>query len=276
MASAAVARGRRGGRVRYYLRLAAVQLRASTVTGLQYRADFLVQGLMSLYWLGWNLLPLLVLYDERATVAGWSFGAALVVMANFVIIRGVLEGAVNPSLGALVEQIRSGAFDYTLLRPADAQFLVSTARFAPWRIVDVLGGVGLLVYAFVRLGQHPSVGQVAAGVGLLVAGLVVMYALWIMIVAMAFWVVKMDNLIYLLGSVFDAARWPASVFRGAWRVVFTFVVPLALMTTYPAQAMLGTLTGGAALACLAGALGLAAVSRLVWRLALRSYTSASS
>ena len=136
-------------RVGYYGRLFAVQARASIVTSMQYRADFIVQGAMSLYWLGWNLLPLIVLYRDRDSVAGWSFGGALVVMAWFVIVRGILEGAVNPSLSAVIEQIRSGAFDYTLLRPADAQFLVSTARFAPWRVLDVLGGVGLLIYALV-------------------------------------------------------------------------------------------------------------------------------
>ncbi len=51
----------------------------------------------------------------------------------------------------------------------------------------------------------------------------------------AFYVVKVDNLTYLFESIFDAARWPASVFRGVLRVVFTFVIPLALMTTYPAR-----------------------------------------
>ena len=74
--------------------------------------------------------------------------------------------------------------------------------------------------------------------------------------------VRLDNLIYLFNSVFDAARWPASVFRGVWRIVFTFVVPLALMTTYPALALLGRLDGddraaraggGALLFVLAGA-----------------------
>ena len=263
-------------RAAYYARLFAVQARASIVTSMQYRADFIVQGAMSVYWLGWNLLPLFVLYQDRDAVAGWSFGGALVVMAWFVIVRGILEGAVNPSLAAVIEQIRSGAFDYTLLRPADAQFLVSTARFAPWRMLDVLGGIGLLVYALIEVGHTPSPAQLGAGLLLLVSGLIVMYSLWILIVATAFWVVRMDNLIYLLSSVFDAARWPAQVFRGAYRVIFTFVIPLAVMTTYPAMALLGKLTLRTGLACVGAAVVAALLARLVWRLALRSYTSASS
>jgi ABC-2 type transport system permease protein len=77
-------------------------------------------------------------------------------------------------------------------------------------------------------------------------------------------------------AVFDAARWPIMVFRGFWRILFTFVIPLALMTTYPAMAILGTLDAKTAVFALGGALLFAAISRLLWRAAIRSYTSASS
>ncbi|MCA9674943.1 MAG: ABC-2 family transporter protein [Kofleriaceae bacterium] len=243
---------------------------------MQYRLNFLVEGVMSLYWLGWNLLPLLVLYNDRQSVAGWDQSSALVVIGWFVILRGILEGAINPSLTDVVERLRTGSFDYVLLKPADAQFLVSTSRFVPWRLVDVAGGVGIIVWAFVRLGHAPTPADIAVAAGLLVAACLAMYALWIMIVCAAFWVVRLDNLAFLLTAVFDAARWPIQVFRGAWRVLFTFVIPLALMTTYPAMALLGTLHGRTALACLGGALAMSLAARLAWRAALRNYTSASS
>ncbi|HTJ44348.1 MAG TPA: ABC-2 family transporter protein [Kofleriaceae bacterium] len=259
-----------------YLRLFGVQVRASLQTVMQYRADFFVQGAMSLYWLGWNLLPLFILYEDRTAVAGWDFPSALVVIAWFVILRGILEGAINPSLVDVVDKIRTGSFDYLLLKPADSQFLVSTARFDPWRIVDVLGGVALLVYAFVQLGRWPTVADVAAGSLLLASGVIVMYALWIGIVAASFWVIRLDNLTYLLDAVFDTARWPAQIFKGAWRIIFTFILPLALMTTYPAMAILGRIELTTAIACVAASLGLAIGARLLWIGAVRNYTSASS
>jgi len=95
----------------------------------------------------------------------------------------------------------------------------------------------------------------------------------------SYWIIVcavLDNLAYLFSAVFDAARWPIQVFQGFWRILFTLVIPLALMTTYPAMAMLGRLEGRTALAALGGALLFAAVSRFLWRAAIRSYTSASS
>jgi ABC-2 type transport system permease protein len=94
--------------------------------------------------------------------------------------------------------------------------------------------------------------------------------------AASFWVVRLDNLMFLLGSIFDVARWPVQVFHGAWRFVFTFVIPVAVMTTFPAMALLGRLGARTALATAGGALLLLALSRVIWRTAIRSYTSASS
>jgi ABC-2 type transport system permease protein len=66
------------------------------------------------------------------------------------------------------------------------------------------------------------------------------------------------------------------VFPTVWRLFFTFVIPVAVMTTFPAMAMLGMLRPEQALGTLVGAIALLAVSRVIWRAALRSYTSASS
>lgn len=259
-----------------YLRLVWVQARASVMTAMQYRIDFLVQGLMSFYWLGWNLIPLLILYDQRDAVAGWDFSSALVVIAWFTLLRGLLEGAINPSLEDVVDRIRTGSFDYVLLKPVDAQFLVSTARFAPWKLVDMAGGIGLAVVAFVRLDRAPALEDLLLSAVMLVAAALVLYSLWILVISASFYVIRLDNLTYLFTAVFDAARWPVQIFRGGWRILFTVVIPLALMTTYPAMAILGTLEADTAVYSVAGALAFAVLARLIWRMAIRSYTSASS
>ena len=88
--------------------------------------------------------------------------------------------------------------------------------------------------------------------------------------------VRVDNLVYLFTSIFDAARWPAGVFRGGWAILFTFVLPLALMTTWPAAALLGRLTAVDVLTAMVVAILFAVISRRVWRLSLSRYASASS
>lgn len=259
-----------------YLRLALVQLRISASASMAYRGDFLLEGVMTLMWMGLTLLPLIVLYDGRESVAGWDEPSALVVIAYFMGVRAVLESLVSPSVIDLVERIRTGAFDYVLLKPVDSQALMSTSRFEPWKIIELLAAVALVVYAFWLRGEPPAPVDIALGILLFASGILAMYSLWIACAAASFWVVRLDNLTFLLGAIFDTARWPVHVFRGAWRFVFTFVIPVAVMTTYPAMALLGRLDVDTSLIVVSGALALFALSRIVWVAAIRNYTSASS
>jgi ABC-2 type transport system permease protein len=259
-----------------HARLLGLQARMASVGAMQYRADFWLKGLMSLVWTGVALVPLVSVFHQRATVRGWTFPEALVVVGCFSFMKGVLEGAISPSLTSVVEHVRKGTLDFLLLKPVDAQFLVSTAKFEPWRVMDLVGALGVFGIAFTRLGHPPPWRGVLLAAALLLVATLVLYSLWILVVSASFWVVKVDNLSYLFGSLFDAGRWPISVFRGALWFAFTFVFPLALMTTYPAMALLGRLGPAVALGALGGGVVFAALSRAVWRRALGYYTSASS
>lgn len=259
---------------RRYARLLRVQWRMSLLLSMQYRADFIVEGVISLFVTATALVPLFVVFGDRAAIAGWSFGEALIVTGFFTLLGGVLEGAINPSLEIVVEHIRKGTLDLVLVKPADAQFLMSTQRFLPWRATAIPAAIVIFALGFSHLGRGPDMADVGVALALLAAAILIMYSLWIIVVSAAFYVVRVDNLTFLFSSIFDAARWPSSVFRGALAVVFTFVIPLSLMTTYPAEALLGRIDGARVVAALVGAIAFAVLARVVWLRALRRYTSA--
>ena len=257
-----------------YLRLLGIQLRMSLLLSMQYRLEFFLDGIMSCFWTASALVPLLVLFEARKTVAGWTWPEALLVVAGFTTLKGVLDGAIQPSLGNVVEHVRKGTLDFLLLKPVDAQFMVSTARFEPWRGTDMWLGLALFGWAFHSLGRAPSASGVLLAAMLLASAVAILYAISILVISLAFFVVKVDNLIYLFISVYDAARWPASIFRGALAFVFTFVVPLSVMTTFPALALLGKLSALRAGGALVGAFVFTAVARVVWVRSIGHYTSA--
>ena len=262
--------------VRRYLRLLGVRLQASGLLAMQYRADFLLDGLISVFWMVTALVPLIVVFqDTQRSIEGWSFGESLLVIGWFTLLQGILEGAINPSLAGVVEHIRKGTLDFVLLKPADAQFLVSTERFLPWRATNALAALLIFAYGFRLLGHPPSALGVLVSLALLTTSVVLLYSLWILTVCAAFYVVKVDNLTYFFTSIFDAARWPSSVFRGTLSFVFTFIIPLAVMTTFPAEALLGRLPWRSLVWAVAGSLLFAVFSRQVWRRSIGRYTSAS-
>jgi ABC-2 type transport system permease protein len=263
--------------LRRYLRLLGVQLRMSATTAMQYRTEFLLKGALALFWIGVTLVPSIVVFSRRHSVAGWTYEQSLVVLAWFSLLKAVLEGGVTPSLLGVVEGVRNGALDFVLLKPADAQFMVSTSKFEPWRVIDFLGAAAIFTYAFEKMGRWPTAGDLVKAGLLLVVAVLLLYSIWILVVSASFWVVRMDNLSYLFSSIFDAGRWPIDAFKSPLlKRIFTYVFPLALMTTFPARALLGTLEPKNTTLALAGGVGFAVLARLVWTRAVRFYTSASS
>jgi ABC-2 type transport system permease protein len=109
---------------------------------------------------------------------------------------------------------------------------------------------------------------------LLACAVAILYSIWVLVMSLAFVLVKVDNLTYLFSSLFDAARWPSTVYRGVWAWLFTFVLPLAVMTTFPALGLLGRATWTNVAVSFITATAFLAASRLLWRRALQSYTSA--
>ena len=76
--------------------------------------------------------------------------------------------------------------------------------------------------------------------------------------------------------MYEAGRWPVSLYPGWLRFALTFVVPVAFATTVPAQALTGRLTGQTLLGAVALAAALLVGSRLFWRFGIRYYSGASA
>jgi ABC-2 type transport system permease protein len=243
---------------------------------LQYRMDFFVDVLLEVISTSSAIIPLWVVFADRRAVAGVSFEEALVVAGVFTILQGVVEAAVMPSLASIVEHVRTGTLDFVLLLPADAQLLVSTSRFLPWRFVNVVTGTAIVAVGMTRQHVPLEATRLALAALFFACGVVILYAVLLLAVTASFFAVRVDNLAYLMTSVLDAGRWPVRVFRGALRWIFTFVFPLAVMTSFPAGALLGAATTSTVVTALLLAVAFAAGSRAFFRFALRRYASASS
>lgn len=258
-----------------YIRLLRVFTGASISAQLEYRANFLVSLLSALLTSGGALFGLLVLSGDGRTIGGWTYAEASVVVGLFTIVQGFIGAVLYPNLNKIAEAIRLGTMDFTLLKPIDAQFLVSTRNVNIFHLIDV--GVGIVVIAW-ALNRIPGVTLAGLALGLVlgVAALAVVYTIWFMLTTTAFWFVKVENVTELFSGLFRAGQFPVSAFPGWVRLLFTFLIPVAFITTVPSEAIVGRLRPESAIASVAVAGALLAVSRWFWRVAVRSYTSASS
>ncbi len=259
-----------------YLRLLRVFYKYSLVSELEYRVEFLANVFMNVFWLAWAVVSVAVFFLHTDKLGDWTWPEVLMVVALFTLFSGVMEAFLRPNVGAVLDQVRDGTFDFVLLKPVNAQFIASLRNIVVWRLSDVVIGLGLIVYALAQLHDVPTPGQIALFVLMLLAATVIVYATWLMMVSLSFWFVKLDNFTELFYAFYEAGRYPVTIYRGLVRIVLTFVVPIAFVTTFPASALLGRIDPMTALVSVALATGLFVISNRFWNFAIQHYSSASS
>ena len=251
-------------------------LRLGVQNELQYRANFFIQSFTSVLELCAGLAELHVIFSQTDNLGGWRQGELRALLGVFFIVGGCINMLIAPSMRRLMEDVRQGTLDYALTKPEDAQMLVSLRQFEIWKATDILLGAIVLGQALVGLGEHISAQQLALFGGTLLAGVTVVYCFWLMLATCTFWFVRMDNILFIFQSMYDAGRWPLSIYPGWLRLLLTFLVPVAFAVTVPAEALVGRSEPHALLYSIALAAFMMLLSRWFWKFGVKHYSGASA
>jgi ABC-2 type transport system permease protein len=259
-----------------YLRL----LRAFVVTELQfemqYRVNFLFVLLEMGIVIGTSVAAVLVMFEHTDTLNGWTFPQMLVLLGVFYLVQGTAAMVFDPSFQRLMEHIRLGTLDYQLLKPVNAQFIVSVRHLKLVRLPDTLLGVVILGIGLARTGEGVSLVEISLFATALLCGLTLVYALLLGLVTLSFWFVRVENVLNIFWAFTDAGRFPVGIYPGWLRWTLSTIVPVGIAVTVPAEAIAGrTGLGGVSLLAL-GAAAAAVAASAFWRVGVRNYTGASA
>jgi len=260
--------------VRRYWRVFREFFRTCLVEELEYRSEFMGNLLSSLFGIGMAILTIQVFFYQTDHLGGWGYADVLLLLGIFNVLQGLIDFALRPNMSRLLQHIRTGTFDHILTKPVDSMFYVSFRHLVFWRLIDVLLGIGLMIYALIEKHYMPSVLDAAMFITSIGAALVLIYALWMMLMTTSFWVIRIDDLSFVFNSFFETTRFPISMYRSWLRIVLTYVLPAAFITSTPALSLLGKWNGMTTIASIILAGLFLWLSRRFWRYALRSYTSA--
>jgi ABC-2 type transport system permease protein len=110
----------------------------------------------------------------------------------------------------------------------------------------------------------------------MVCGLGLVYCLLLVLSTLAFWFVRVENLLVIFWSFIDAGRFPVDIYPGWLRVTLSTIVPIGIAVTVPAQAVAGRLDAGGVAAMVGGTAIVWWCAGMFWRFGLRQYTGASA
>ena len=261
------------------LRLAWLYFRLSVQNLAAYRFDILMRVAMAFVHIGFELMGVWIIFSNAETIRGWTWMHMIVLVGVFRIVAGGIRILIVPNMRVLLEDIRSGRLDYVLMRPVNAQLLVSIREFVIWRVADVVLGFSVSIYGCLRLTGTVPVGAVLAFVVTLVAALAIVYSVWLMLATTCFWFVRIQNIEMVFWNVFEAGRYPIVIYRPWIQWMLTFVIPLAFITTVPAGTLIGMddrIIGWAPAVAVGMAALMLVASHWFWRFGLRRYSGASA
>jgi ABC-2 type transport system permease protein len=257
-------------------RIAWVFFRVGAMNELQYRVNFFIYLFQALVALGVGLVGLWLIFSHTASLDGWSPAELLALMGVFTLMGGLIQTSIQPNMQRLMTEVQDGTLDFALTKPEDAQLIVSVREVRVWQMVDVLSGVIVLVIAVFRLQSGIGAGEAASFVLVLLCGGLMIYSFWLMLTTVAFWIVKMDEVVELFQGVYAAGRYPVGVYPAWMRIGLTFLVPVAFAVTVPSEALTGRLSIQTLLGTIALTVLLLTLARWFWRAGLRRYSGASA
>jgi ABC-2 type transport system permease protein len=260
-----------------YRRLVGARMRAQ----MQYRASFLLMTLVSFVVTGSDLLAILILFNYFGELAGWRAGEVALLYSLAMVAFGLSE-MVAAGFDLFPQAIRQGEFDRVLLRPVGIFVQVLAADFQLRRLGRIAQGGLALALAVAWTSITWTSLKVLYLLVVLVSGFVMFSALLVLGAVLCFWTVQSVEIVNTVtyGGT-EMASYPLPIYHELLQRFFTFVVPLAFVSYFPALYLLDRpelqhlpvwLPGMTPVA----AAILALMAWLAWRVGVRHYQSTGS
>lgn len=170
--------------------------------------------------------------------------------------------------------IISGDFDLVLLKPINALFRVLLGGAD---LIDLIT-IPFLVWAIIHFGLtlNPSISQTFLYILLSFNGLLIAAAFYIAVLALGIITLEIDHSVMIFRDLASLGRFPIDIYKSPLRGVLTFFIPIGIMITFPAKALMGILSAqGIIISLFFGVLSIIIAVKF-WNFAIKKYTSASS
>ena len=260
--------------LRRYPRLLRIFWRTTFAVELEYRANFVANAALSLFWTAWAALGVRVFFRFSETVAGWTYRELLVVVGMFFSINGIRQALFDPNLTRMTDYIRNGTLDFLLTKPINTQFMVSFRHLGVYNLLDPVLGLGLSMTGLVLADRVPGPDELVAFVVMFAVAVLFLYAMTMALIALSVRLVNSDEIGHVGYLAVELGRFPVQLYRNPVQTVLT-VVPIAFLTTFPAQALLGSLDRRMLLVGPVASVFAVVVTSIAFRRSLRTYSGAS-
>ncbi|MFH1280268.1 MAG: ABC-2 family transporter protein [Candidatus Beckwithbacteria bacterium] len=258
-----------------YLKLYKAFFKNCLIREMEFRSHFIIQNIVSAVWALIVLVTFLFIFNHVSSVNGWDLHSMLLLTAIYFLVDRIFDSLFEINLWDLTTLVNTGNLDTILTKPVSSQFMVSLRKFSFSMFFSNLAMIGLIIYLIINFYSPISFIQIISFLILIICSIVITYSLWFISVLPIFWWGRLDNIHHLFRPFHQLGRVPIDV-TGSLKPFFTYIFPLAFVSTIPAQAIIGNLSYWLLFYGIIISIVLLVISNKLWNFSLRYYTSASS
>lgn len=229
-------------RLTRYLTIYAALWKNSVTRETMFKGNFLLWIIVELLWFGLQLTFIGVIYLHTETIGTWTKWQVVLLVGASHFIQQIYQAFFLINCANLSELIRTGKLDFLLMLPVNTRFVISLRQVDLGGFVNATSAVAVMVYALRQLQLVPSFSQIIVFLLLCAVGILIHYSLMFMLATISFWTVRAQGIVYGYYNLFQIARMPDEAFRGLFKAVFTFALPMLLVSNVPVRVLIGTLT----------------------------------
>ncbi len=211
---------------------------SSIASEFEYRFNILIEFISVIGNLFGSLFTLSLFYSIDTDLGGWSWETSIIILGVYTFLEGFTIMFLAPNLSRIVRHVQNGTLDFVLLKPVDSQLWLSLRIFSPWGIPSIFAGTFLMIFGLFLSRVSFSILNLFISITILGTSLLILYSLWFLIATTSIWFVRVWNANEVLRSTLVAGRYPIAAYPEQIRFLFTFVLPIAFLTTVPAETML--------------------------------------
>jgi ABC-2 type transport system permease protein len=260
-----------------YLEIYVALWKNSVTRETMFKGNFLLWIFVEVLWFALQICFINVLYLHTDHIGSWSKWQVVLLVGASHFIQQLFQAFFLINCTNLSELVRTGKLDFLLLLPINTRFVVSLRQVDLGAFVNATFAIGVMVFSCRQMHLVPDFLQILGFLTLCVFGVVIHYSLMFLLSAISFWTVRAQGIVWGYYNLFNIARLPDEAFNGVFKIVFTFAIPMLLVSNVPARVLVKPATSPQWALLLLGMSALCfLVSEWGWRASLKHYTSASS
>jgi ABC-2 type transport system permease protein len=217
---------------------------------------------------------LLALFSKTQFLATYNVTQTLFFFLTFNLVDSVTQLFFR-EVYRFRQKIVSGDFDLVLVKPMSPLFRSLVGGADPLDMLMLIPYLFTMVIIMNRLGSV-SISQIFLYALLLGNGFLIATGFHIIVLALAVVTTEIDHAVMIYRDLTSMGRVPVDIYHEPLRSLVTFVLPIGIMMTFPAKALLGVLSIFSMTSALLLGIVFFAVSLKAWKVAIQKYSSASS